>query len=1168
MEKKLWRHSIPEWVDLYIDYAGIKKWIGQRYQHNQFVVVHTTVIPTAASSGSGADQIRSTSGGAMPFAPAAAAGAVIGSAVERSFIVEMATTTREAASALAPETLVVREITAAPSAAANSTVGPAVTPSSLTRAAVDMLQRRMSTPGTAKPPPTPTATTSNASKVGASLLASMSRAKSSTTTHRFYSIDRLSLMPPGNAPTTGGGATTMMVNPSIDAPAWIETSSVVLNVMLGSSVGDLYGTMRGATNPNSASGGGGGSSKLSSAGGSSAVMSYGTTATTPAAASSVSQQPHSPHSHHQHVDIVAAHVKHMQELNFQLAVKLNDACKQVDEFYRRELTLFCRNAMEIINYAKSIRSDDLVFFRDEVAVLKEGFQRVHFALTNLRRFAEDNVESVLHLVHKVEERTHFTVSHAYAQHLNARFAFCAEVDHGSIDKLCALLETTLTNTVCRGNKKAASRILHVDDESQHLDHVVLNTGTVGLLAGALLTLLVFCTLKYHSMANEIDIALKSVVVAAHTSGGGGGAAATAVTTVVAPPGGAQQRYTTRELVWITGDATGLEIFTLTGLVLLMGLYFAVNVTVWTLHNLNFAYILDVADEVGWSGHDLLVRALRNCIVYLIGLYTFLTFKSKYVDDVFVTRGLRAESTLWTDLSSQGAVPLFHHIPYATVAILMLLVLYDHAMRPTIWLGKTLFRTVLAPLFNVTFADFFIADQLTSLTGCFFEIQFVFCLFHDQTNSRRNAYCHDLRTQGLPYLAAFPHLWRFLQCFRRYYDSPAPRNFHPHISNALKYLSGIAAIFSAFTYRNAHLNAAHGESTEFVFWMWVVCMFVEFVFKTYWDIVVDAGLFTPGSQAHGFLRNKLFFPRRVYYEWALTNVLLRLNPLMRTFSVRWLGFDQWYAFFLWSSIEVTRRFLWNFFRMENEQATNPEKYRDVTLVPPPKRRGPSSAAGGSTSSSSTGGGLPKLPSASSPILQNLPNRRMLPPKCPPPTPPAAAAADHPPTPAHHQPIPSSSVNVAAPQAFDDVPMVIGGASLAMSVNSSRGQSPGLHMMDKGGGAADANGRGEINASEGVVERSIFCPQRLFSLLTVHDQRAALNLLNMERGAPSSSVWRATSTQCGDLFATIMSEADRVRLLQFVLGNETEQAYLSRVGGATGATFASAGDAEDWCVGVAT
>ena len=99
------------------------------------------------------------------------------------------------------------------------------------------------------------------------------------------------------------------------------------------------------------------------------------------------------------------------------------------------------------------------------------------------------------------------------------------------------------------------------------------------------------------------------------------------------------------------------------------------------------------------------------------------------------------------------------------------------------------------------------------------------------------------------------------------------------------------------------------------------------FLIYWDLYMDWGLFRKNSKIL-FLRDNIIYPAKYYYIAMPINIILRLT---------WLSFlidfknDEIKNLYL-ALLEIYRRLQWCLFRIENENANNPEQYRDVLEIP--------------------------------------------------------------------------------------------------------------------------------------------------------------------------------------------------------------------------------------------
>jgi len=143
------------------------------------------------------------------------------------------------------------------------------------------------------------------------------------------------------------------------------------------------------------------------------------------------------------------------------------------------------------------------------------------------------------------------------------------------------------------------------------------------------------------------------------------------------------------------------------------------------------------------------------------------------------------------------------------------------------------RVVLAPLFYVNFADFWLADQLNSLVVVFIDFQYLICFYLTSDNwmsangkkptliassylvmcvclyiytnikSVFNTFllfsltdinvCDDYTRVIRPLVGCLPAWWRFAQCLRRYRDT---KEAFPHLANAGKYATSfLVMLFS-------------------------------------------------------------------------------------------------------------------------------------------------------------------------------------------------------------------------------------------------------------------------------------------------------------------------------------------------------------------------------------
>ena len=219
-----------------------------------------------------------------------------------------------------------------------------------------------------------------------------------------------------------------------------------------------------------------------------------------------------------------------------------------------------------------------------------------------------------------------------------------------------------------------------------------------------------------------------------------------------------------------------------------------------------------------------------------------------------------------------------------------------------------------------------ADQFTSMVVVLYDMFFGCCFVLSDLWTEGNA-CMDIIPITRLCLAGLPGLWRFLQCLRRYRDSKDTGN----LWNAGKYSSGLfVVLFAGLT-----KGLTTGEGFNVYRILLVVSSVIATGYTSYWDLVRDFGFFQKGSK-HKFLRNELLYTHRfLYYAIIPTDVILRLTWIFTIAPASFgIVLSSDLLVFIFAASGITRRFLWNFFRMENESANNCGKFRAVKEIPLP------------------------------------------------------------------------------------------------------------------------------------------------------------------------------------------------------------------------------------------
>ncbi|TXG66365.1 hypothetical protein EZV62_007640 [Acer yangbiense] len=236
----------------------------------------------------------------------------------------------------------------------------------------------------------------------------------------------------------------------------------------------------------------------------------------------------------------------------------------------------------------------------------------------------------------------------------------------------------------------------------------------------------------------------------------------------------------------------------------------------------------------------------------------------------------------------------------------------------------LFHCICAPLYKVTLQDFYLADQLTSQVQAIRSLEFYICYYGWGDYKLRQNNCKTNGVYNTFYfvVAVIPYWSRFLQCLRRLYEEKDPMQGY----NGMKYFVTIIAISTRTAY-SLYLGIG---------WKIIAGIFsvIAAIYGTYWDLVVDWGLLQRQSK-NRWLRDKLLIPHKtVYFGAMVLNVLLRFAWLQTVLNIQLSFLHRQTLIAIVASLEIIRRGIWNFFRLENEHLNNVGKFRAFKTVPLP------------------------------------------------------------------------------------------------------------------------------------------------------------------------------------------------------------------------------------------
>lgn len=228
----------------------------------------------------------------------------------------------------------------------------------------------------------------------------------------------------------------------------------------------------------------------------------------------------------------------------------------------------------------------------------------------------------------------------------------------------------------------------------------------------------------------------------------------------------------------------------------------------------------------------------------------------------------------------------------------------------------------------------------------------------------------------PIVSCLPAWFRFAQCLRRYRDS---KEAFPHLVNAGKYSATFFVVVFA-TMRAYHSSKCGTRSVHRITSnlyqlpgeyentldnpytiLWFISSLVSSCYAYTWDIKMDWGLFDKNAN-EAFLREEMVYSASVSH----TSLPKTTSNAYHSKSVRTSPTLQWFYYFaivedfvlrfLWilsfaltelkyvagdsivsiaAPLEVFRRFVWNFFRLENEHLNNCGEFRavrDISIAP--------------------------------------------------------------------------------------------------------------------------------------------------------------------------------------------------------------------------------------------
>lgn len=351
------------------------------------------------------------------------------------------------------------------------------------------------------------------------------------------------------------------------------------------------------------------------------------------------------------------------------------------------------------------------------------------------------------------------------------------------------------------------------------------------------------------------------------------------------------------------------------LVIMMICLLGINTYGWRSSGVNHVLIFEIDPRHHLSHHQLLELAAFLAVVFMFSLLGYLF------------SGELGISPYIFPLAMGGFLLLYLLNPFHIL---------HHSSR--YWLLKILFRIFTAPFHHVGFADFWLADQLNSMVIVLLDFEFMICFYAFEVEwhgPNREEVC-TLSKYGIrSIVSVLPAWFRFAQCLRRYRDTKLA---FPHLINAGKYsTSFFVVLFSGLYASTVEWNGTEYQQNNVFFYLWIVAAIVSSCYTLTWDLKMDWGILDSNAGDNRFLREEIVYAYKAYYYFAIVeDFILRF---IWTLNVS-VGENPYFAHrevlvTLLASLELFRRFVWNFFRLENEHLNNCGQFRavrDISIAP--------------------------------------------------------------------------------------------------------------------------------------------------------------------------------------------------------------------------------------------
>ena len=354
---------------------------------------------------------------------------------------------------------------------------------------------------------------------------------------------------------------------------------------------------------------------------------------------------------------------------------------------------------------------------------------------------------------------------------------------------------------------------------------------------------------------------------------------------------------------------------------------ALSIHIWTEGRVNYLYMLELDPRDAPESTSIFETAARHTIV-IFGMFLF-HFK------------IMSNSLGLSDDESHNSV-----LQPGYVTLFLIIYGFWHVARtcckPSKVIWRVLYHTVTPCFRPVSFIMNYTGDVLCSLSKPMVDLFYISCytttgMWVSSVIEPGNT-CLDTPIVSqivTPLVLVAPYMIRFAQCVRRYLDSADKSMLRSrNIANAIKYASALVVqLYAIFS----EVKKDKYVDDKPWFYTWLILIGLATLYMFFWDVCMDWSLFT--TKPNLAIREKRLYTRRYLYFCAIfADFVLRFfwisTIIPATVQNPILKYSQGFAWIssVSPALEILRRTIWGFIRLENEHLNNVAGYRRVTNIP--------------------------------------------------------------------------------------------------------------------------------------------------------------------------------------------------------------------------------------------